>query len=67
MPWKLTCGVRQASILGPLLFLLHVNGMPWGVRSELLLYALDTYLFFMGKGSKATEDQLNEDFNSFCE
>ena len=41
--------------------------MPQTVSSELLLYADDTCLFFMGKDSKTTEDQLNEDFNSFCE
>ena len=64
---KLNCGVPQGSILGPLLFLLYVNDMPQAVNSELLLYADDTCLFFVGKDSKIIGDQLNKDFNSLCE
>ena len=64
---KLTCNVPRGSILGPLLFPLYVNDMLQAIRSELLLYDDDTYLFFTGKDSKTIEDQLNEDFNSFCE
>ena len=41
--------------------------MPQAVNSELLLYADDTCLFFMGKDSKIIGDQLNKDFNSLCE
>ena len=51
-PGKLSCGVPQGSILGPLLFLLYVNDMPQAVNSELLLYADDTCLIYMGKISK---------------
>ena len=41
--------------------------MPQAINSELLLYADDTSLFFMGKDSKIIGDQLNKDFNSLCE
>ena len=32
------CGVSQDSILGTLLFLVHVNNMPQAVKSNLFLY-----------------------------
>ena len=41
--------------------------MPQVVNSELLLYADDTCLIYMGKDTKTIEEQLNRDFNSLCE
>ena len=55
-PGKLSCGIPQGSILGPLLFLLYVNDMPQAVNSELLLYADDTCFIYMGKDTKTVED-----------
>ena len=66
-PGKLSCGVPQGSVLGPLLFLLYVNDMPQAVSCELLLYADDTCLICMGKDIKTIEDQLNRDFSSLLE
>ena len=66
-PGKLSCGVPQGSILGPLLFLLYVNDMPQAVNSELLLYADDTCLIYMGKNIQKIEEQLKSDFTSLCE
>ena len=37
------------------------------VVSELLLYADDTCLIYIGKDTKTIEEQLNRDFNSLCE
>ena len=66
-PGELSCGVPQGSILGPLLFLLYVNDMPQAVNLELLLYADDTCLIYMGKNIQKIEGQLNSDFTSLCE
>ena len=52
----------QASVLGPLLFLIYVNDMPMLVRCDLFLYHDGTCLFFQSKNVKNIEKQLNEDF-----
>ena len=38
------CGAPQGSILGPLLFLCHVNNMSISVKCKLLLYADESAL-----------------------
>ena len=62
---KISCGVPQASILGPLLFLLYVNDMSQAVHSNLFLYADDTGLTFQHKDLHTIENQLNKDFANF--
>ena len=52
---KISCGVPQGSILRPLLFLIYVNDMPQVVKSNLLLYAGDSYLMYQDKGIAITE------------
>ena len=66
-PGKLSYGVPQGSILGPLLFLLYVNDMPQAVKYDLLLYANDTCLMYTGKDIKMIEEQLNTDLSSLCD
>jgi len=48
-PSKITCGMSQGSILGPLLLLLYVNDMEDAVNCKLLLYVDDSALLVSGK------------------
>ena len=41
--------------------------MPHAVKSDLLLYADDTCLTYMGKDIKMIEGQLNTDLSSLCD
>ena len=45
-PWSpVLAGVPQRSILGPLLFLIYINGLPDELKSNAKLFADDTSLF----------------------
>ena len=59
---SISCSAPQGSILGPLLFLIHVNDMLMAVKCDLFLYADDTCLVFQSKNIKDIEKQLNKDF-----
>ena len=64
---KVTCGVPQGSILGPLLFLLYVNDMPQALSCDLLLYADDSCLIFQHKNVKEIKKVLNQNFSDLCD
>ena len=55
-------GVPQGSILGPLLFLIHVNDLHQQIqKSNLIMYADDTVLLFSNKSEAEIEKAINHD------
>ena len=58
---SLKAGVRQGSVLGPLLFLVYTNDLTDNISSEMRLFADDASLFTCVKGVTQTHDKLEKD------
>ena len=64
---NITCGVPQGSILGPLLFLIYVNGMKTAVKCKLILYADVSALLVSGKDVVKIEQVLSRELKAVNE
>ena len=55
-------GVPQGSYLGPLLFVLFVNDLPTVLaKSQILMYADDTVMYFSATDSQVIADNLTNE------
>ena len=57
----------QISILGPLIFLFHVNDTRQTVKSNLFLYVDNSCLMYQHRDLEKIEKRLNKDFESVCD
>ena len=62
---KIESGVPQASVLGPLMFILFINDLPQCVSSSnVMMYANDTVIYFSAKTVAELEITLGTDINN---
>ena len=57
---SVTSGVPQASLLGPILFLLYINALPENVQSQVRLFA-DDIAMYLALGEQNGPQQLQDD------
>ena len=63
---KITCGVPQGSVIGPLFFILYVNDIQFAVTgADVQLYADDTVIYAAGESGSLAARKLQPALNQF--